>query len=671
MSSPPSENEHAAPAALVNSEHGQDTIREGDHKKSRRWTRSSRSNSTSLLTQALAAEKESEEKAAAQKPFPEASTTSTQPASLLSNDQSNNDLKPSDSTGSAEGKMAMVMPGHTGNAGVSIGPKANPTSSSARFDPKDTSMEHVNALLARDLMNSMKGRGTSLERTEKEKRVQHSLKGSRHSTNPGDTALPPSAAPSSSALDSISTNPPTEGVRAEYRSWREPRPGMAAEKAWSIGQDGNFDDSDGQVEKSIKDAMAGVEPNNRSRKASHSLRFFKEGLPEDTTRKRDAKSRGRSKEGSQRAKPATISVPRSPLERPRAGNTSMSGGRSPISPRSNMQPATTSPTAESSAVRGYFDSTHRTEGVSAKQANAMPAGLLAEIRKHHNLTPGAEKGSSFSRSIPAAESERNKSYEDRKESLAAEQDRQADDDGDELSPVKSADEEDESGEDYISSALFVPHHTPHESPERKRGSFETTTRPGLGEKRQSEVSNSQQWLEEYKVPSRELDQKYLSQEAKARPLPSPTRMTAPSPQDEKQIISPGSQDTHGFEQAPLDEEGYTTAGEESSTAGDDDITPTGSPKQGKEISPLYNQHIHDHQHQTIQPLEAIELIPYRHQVGGHTTMWRFSKKAVCKQLNNRENEFYEKVERYHPQLLQFLPRYVPLVYPLSLLGPES
>jgi inositol-hexakisphosphate kinase len=52
------------------------------------------------------------------------------------------------------------------------------------------------------------------------------------------------------------------------------------------------------------------------------------------------------------------------------------------------------------------------------------------------------------------------------------------------------------------------------------------------------------------------------------------------------------------------------------------------------------------------------LIPYRHQVGGHTTLWRFSKRAVCKQLTNRENEFYETVEHYHPQLLKFLPRFV-------------
>ncbi|RDL36587.1 uncharacterized protein BP5553_05939 [Venustampulla echinocandica] len=57
-------------------------------------------------------------------------------------------------------------------------------------------------------------------------------------------------------------------------------------------------------------------------------------------------------------------------------------------------------------------------------------------------------------------------------------------------------------------------------------------------------------------------------------------------------------------------------------------------------------------------LPDLQLIPYRHQVGGHNTMWRFSKSAVCKQLHNRENEFYERVERYHPQLLKFLPRYI-------------
>lgn len=57
------------------------------------------------------------------------------------------------------------------------------------------------------------------------------------------------------------------------------------------------------------------------------------------------------------------------------------------------------------------------------------------------------------------------------------------------------------------------------------------------------------------------------------------------------------------------------------------------------------------------PLGAVELKPYNHQVGGHSTVYRFSRRAVCKQLNNRENEFYETVERHHPELLDFLPRY--------------
>jgi len=109
-----------------------------------------------------------------------------------------------------------------------------------------------------------------------------------------------------------------------------------------------------------------------------------------------------------------------------------------------------------------------------------------------------------------------------------------------------------------------------------------------------------------------------------------------------------------LDQETPDDGGYTTAGEESYD--DHDITPTGSVKQGNQIPSGYDRHIHVHQQK--QPLEAIELIPYRHQVGGHTTLWRFSKRAVCKQLNNRENEFYEKIERYHPQLLKFLPRCV-------------
>lgn len=53
---------------------------------------------------------------------------------------------------------------------------------------------------------------------------------------------------------------------------------------------------------------------------------------------------------------------------------------------------------------------------------------------------------------------------------------------------------------------------------------------------------------------------------------------------------------------------------------------------------------------------AIELNPFNHQVGGHTALYRISRHAVCKKLNNRENKFYETVEHLHPELLDFMPR---------------
>ncbi|KAK9466369.1 hypothetical protein V1512DRAFT_208461 [Lipomyces arxii] len=55
---------------------------------------------------------------------------------------------------------------------------------------------------------------------------------------------------------------------------------------------------------------------------------------------------------------------------------------------------------------------------------------------------------------------------------------------------------------------------------------------------------------------------------------------------------------------------------------------------------------------------AIELIPYKHQVGGHNALFRFSHKAVCKAMAKRENLWYEAVEAKHIELLQFMPKYI-------------
>ncbi|KAH8924572.1 SAICAR synthase-like protein [Atractiella rhizophila] len=56
--------------------------------------------------------------------------------------------------------------------------------------------------------------------------------------------------------------------------------------------------------------------------------------------------------------------------------------------------------------------------------------------------------------------------------------------------------------------------------------------------------------------------------------------------------------------------------------------------------------------------DVVPLAPFENQVGGHTTMLRFSRRAVCKPLTSGENQFYERLEHEHPELLSFIPQYL-------------
>ncbi|KPI36059.1 Inositol hexakisphosphate kinase 1 [Cyphellophora attinorum] len=73
----------------------------------------------------------------------------------------------------------------------------------------------------------------------------------------------------------------------------------------------------------------------------------------------------------------------------------------------------------------------------------------------------------------------------------------------------------------------------------------------------------------------------------------------------------------------------------------------------------------------VRPRNKVVLEPYKHQVGGHSTIFRFSKRAVCKQLNNRENEFYERIEQRHPDMLKFLPMYIGVLNVTFSKGPKQ
>ncbi|KAJ3246516.1 hypothetical protein HDU78_006736 [Chytriomyces hyalinus] len=58
---------------------------------------------------------------------------------------------------------------------------------------------------------------------------------------------------------------------------------------------------------------------------------------------------------------------------------------------------------------------------------------------------------------------------------------------------------------------------------------------------------------------------------------------------------------------------------------------------------------------------SLPLTPFNNQVGGHAMVLRFSEKALCKQLDTRERDFYEHVEESHPELKKFMPTYLGVV----------
>lgn len=117
-------------------------------------------------------------------------------------------------------------------------------------------------------------------------------------------------------------------------------------------------------------------------------------------------------------------------------------------------------------------------------------------------------------------------------------------------------------------------------------------------------------------------------------------------------IETGISSASESEYESFDDSARSAAGEYSSLTDEAERTPNATPIP----NPLPKARARKSRRDPTAPIGAVELKPYSHQVGGHTTVFRFSKRAICKQLSNRENEFYEVVEREHPELLKFLPR---------------
>lgn len=263
----------------------------------------------------------------------------------------------------------------------------------------------------------------------------------------------------------------------------------------------------------------------------------------------------------------------------------------------------------------------QTSDEEKKDKQRLPLDLLEEIRNHHHLAPGKAQKITYPESVGGHDGER-LGHLDRSR--------------------KTVDEEDYDRE-HISSATYFPHQG-----------------VALGD---SPIDESQQEARKARA------QASRSKESQPQPADDVSTMIRPEVADDQmngdlslsreasnRSVESHSKAPHSLETALSESEyesGYSTSESMSQASEDEDTTPTATPTVKSAMAQAKRRHSH------VQPpeaVDAVELMPFSHQVGGHTTMYRFSRRAVCKQLNSKENMFYETIEQFHPELLGFMPR---------------
>ncbi|KAI6317856.1 hypothetical protein MCOR34_003880 [Pyricularia oryzae] len=427
-------------------------------------------------------------------------------------------------------------------------------------------------------------------------------------------AKPQSTSPSVHPRPNLTTKQGADSASVDDRNLTrkqsmEHKISVGPEKIWSIGSGESDCLEDGQVEKSVTEVISGVEHNNRSRKASHSLRFFKEGLPEERNKKKDSsKHTGHVWDTTSPSLEAPATIPEHSVAE---SDSALSSSPKSVDPHADI-----------------FHQIQRSTSVKkAKEKDAIKKGSGNDY--FADVEPGfTSKFADRRQDIPQP-----KEYEvlpDPAPELEKEVPRERRKSSDSILSTRSTDDGDDSGEEKISSAVFVP----HQAPQEQMGTpADPVSIPGQANG-QRISPRADGWL--VKADEPEVDRRdEAGDESGALTLSGSDRTS----------VTQGS----GLEQpvSRLPPQGASAIIDFAAPRGD-----LNGPSQQLQTAVTYEDQ------PSPQPLEAIELIPYKHQVGGHTTLWRFSKRAVCKQLNNRENEFYERIERDVRDLLAFLPRYI-------------
>ncbi|KAJ5832507.1 Major facilitator superfamily domain general substrate transporter [Penicillium riverlandense] len=406
----------------------------------------------------------------------------------------------------------------------------------------------------------------------------------------------------------------------------------------------------GRVDNSIEANLTNVEPasNVRSRKSSHYLGLFKENTTSPDRKRREDR-------GQQHEEPSEL-MDRAMDQEPESLSTLLEEDPS-LRKSVSLPTLGDAPAFEKPSIVEVPQPVHQDS--PSKRPRALPRSLLEEIRNFH-LTPGGSRGSSFSRSIPTQYSERSHDYfqEDVLAEVLTELP-SSQEQGERRDSDTFEDEEEEN--EQISSAVYFPHERVA-VPEETNG-----LQPFVEDKRgvqpvQLEAAEKGHELRlvpkaRSTSPEPEVSHVDISLRSKneskilhgdLQDLQSPLETV---PEKSLSTISERSYDSTGDSEIVSADESGPSGLDESSLTDDAEMTPTATPTQRSRF-------LTRRKAQNQGPLGAVELKPYRHQVGGHTTVFRFSRRAVCKQLNNRENEFYERIERRHPDMLVFLPRYI-------------
>ncbi|KAF2667493.1 SAICAR synthase-like protein [Microthyrium microscopicum] len=419
-----------------------------------------------------------------------------------------------------------------------------------------------------------------------------------------------------------STDDLGEAARVRYRSWREGNADLGVHDGEKARRSKSGDNA--TVDRKIQAILPQVDSQNtstRSRKSSHYMGLFKEKDAAEDQMRRESRVNWTSEISTDVKSKDDISRQRVPSRRKTAIGLEVTR-ESPeeISGQNLEKPFDfqTSP----------FDQSSHPTPIPAKTSLHRQALLTKHGSDGSTRPPSAGKGSA------EIDAERHVSVGSTTSTISSNQTERARTASD-YSLVATEDDED-SEKEHISSATYIPH---RQIRSNLSPLLDVTRRPIFRSQSAATVAMSPEPVVEddtgaspteveISLKSQDKVQLWHGELGPRGGAGSPTELEPPLDYEATSSTS----EAESYEESIAS----STAYESESDANLDEDPDTPKVKHRK--------------HRPRVPVGVVPLKPFRHQVGGHSTVFQFSRQTICKQLNNRENVFYEVVEKHHPEL---------------------